>query len=126
MQNNSIIDDVVSSRTRHPGKCYICAKRTTRPFVIPVRDTVETVYRIARSVEILKFLKPFWLCDEHFDLLTKMYETDFECAEFDEMVENTYDIGVLDRWEQLHSELMNTTDIVLRYLKIQQNRCRYL
>jgi|GEM_PF-5511748 len=100
MQNTKIIDEVVESKCRKRGNCCLCGRKNTKPYVIPEREMLETVYDITSSFEIFKMVKAFWLCDEHFKLIKEIDENNGESRELDEVIESSYDVAFLEGVEQ--------------------------
>lgn len=114
----NIVDEVIKSKCRKHGSCYLCKKMKTVPFMIPERKEIETLYHISQSMEIFKMIKVFWLCEEHFNIIKENHENYGESDKFDQMLEANYDVNFLDRVEQLCMEIQNGDCNVLRYIRL--------
>lgn len=85
--------------------CCLCSRKKTKPYVIPERNMIETVYAITSSFEVLKMVKAFWFCDEHFNLFKTYYENGCESQKMDKAIEETCDLAFLDRLQQLFDDM---------------------
>lgn len=101
MQNIGIIDEVIQSKCRKRCACCLCNKKNTKPYIVPERNMIETVYSITSSFEVLKMIKAFWLCDEHYELYKNFCDNGCDSQEMDKVIEETYDLAFLDRLIQL-------------------------
>jgi len=112
MQENGIIDDVIKSKCRKRDGCCLCNKRNTRPYVIPEREIIETLYTVTTSFEVFKAVKAFWLCDEHYALVKRFYEGGGKTPEMDRVIDGTHDITLLTRIDQMIDVMADTTEKV--------------
>lgn len=117
MKNIGIIDEVIKGKCHKRDNCCICGRKNTKPYVIPEREMLETVYNVTSSFEIFKMVKAFWLCDEHFKLIKEHDESNGERCELDAVIENSYDVAFLERVEQTLDDMTDVSMRVREYIR---------
>ena len=121
MQKKDIIDEVIKSKCRKRSGCCICSRKNTKPYIIPEREILETVYSVTSSFEIFKMLKAFWLCDEHFKLIKEYDDNNCESRELDEVIESSYDVAFLERMEQTLDDMAVIAMQVNKYIRQERS-----
>lgn len=105
MYQEGIVDDVIKSKCHKDSICCLCSKKGIRPYVVPEKSIIETVYTATGSLEIFKMVKAFRFCDEHYELFKEYQENNCDSLEMDRVIEESYDSLFLGRLEKLFDDV---------------------
>jgi len=116
MRDIKIIDTAIAAKCRRRCGCYLCQRKHTRPYVIPEKEIIEIVYTSTSSLEVLKAVKVFWLCDEHYELFQQYYENKCNSRDMDDVIEGNCDTIFLGKLIRMFDITMDTLEHVRRSL----------